>query len=106
MPDPLATLKTLVDLRARYFALARFPLWGGAQVVGLQTSPLSANGIGPMPPHIPDRQVQYPVTFANFDEVMRILGGYEIALALGSPSSIYEVSGQQVPGISVIFRLK
>jgi putative methyltransferase (TIGR04325 family) len=106
VPDPLATLKTLADLRPRYFALARFPLWGGAQVVGLQTSPLSANGIGPMPPNISDRQVRYPVTFTNFDDVMRTLAGYEIALAMGSPSSGYDVRGQNVQGISVVFRSK
>ena len=103
-PDPLATLKTLAALRSRYFALARFPLWVGADTVGLQISPLSANGIGPMPPGIPDRQVQYPVTFTNFDAVIRTLTGYQIVLALSSPSSIYTVRGQNVQGISAMFR--
>jgi putative methyltransferase (TIGR04325 family) len=106
VPDPLATLRTLAALRPRYLALIRFPVWGSAQIVGLQISPLSANGIGPMPPNIADRQVTYPVTFANFDDVMRILTDYEIASAMSSPSSTYEIRGQSVQGISVIFRSK
>ena len=105
-PDPLATLKMLAALCPRYFALARFPVWGRDQLVGLQISPLSANGIGPMPPTIADRDVKYPVTFTNFDDVMRTRAGYEIALAHPSPSSAYDVRGQQAQGISLIFRLK
>jgi putative methyltransferase (TIGR04325 family) len=106
VPEPLATLRTLAALRPRYFALARFPIWGVAPIVGLQTSPLSANGLGPMPPHVADRQVTYPVTFTNFDDVMQALADYEIAMTLGSPSTIYEIRDQQVQGINVIFRLR
>ncbi|HZC56501.1 MAG TPA: methyltransferase, TIGR04325 family [Xanthobacteraceae bacterium] len=106
VPNPLETLKSLAALRAPHFLLARLPVWGTAQIVGVQTSPLSANGIGPMPPHIADRPITYPVTFVNFDEVMRILADYEIAMSMPSPSSIYEIRGQRVPGISVIFRAK
>jgi putative methyltransferase (TIGR04325 family) len=106
VPDPLATLKSLAALRAPHFLLARLPVWGMPQIIGVQTSPLSANGIGPMPPHITDRPITYPVTFVNFDDVMRILADYEIAMSMPSPSSIYEIRGQRVPGISLIFRAK
>ncbi len=106
VPEPRDALKTLAALRPRYLMLARLPVWGLAQTVGLQVSPLSANGIGPMPPHIADRQVAYPITFINFDEIMNILADYEIAMAISSPSSTYTIRGQQVPGISVIFRAK
>jgi len=106
VPDPLTTLKTLAMLQARYFMLARFPVWSRSQLVGVQTSPLAANGIGPMPPEIADRQVRYPVTFTNFDDVMRVMDSYEIAVALQSPSSNYNVRGQPVQGISLFFRLK
>jgi putative methyltransferase (TIGR04325 family) len=105
-PDPLGTLRALATLQARYFMLARFPVWSRSQLVGVQTSPLAANGIGPMPPEIADRQVRYPVTFTNFDDVMRIMNSYEIAVVLQSPSSNYTVHGQHVQGISMIFRLK
>jgi len=106
VPEPLSTLKALAALRAPYFMLARFPVWSRNQLVGVQTSPLAANGIGPMPPTIADREIRYPVTFTNFDDVMRILQGYEIAVAMQSPSSNYNVRGQQVQGISLFFRLK
>jgi putative methyltransferase (TIGR04325 family) len=106
VPNPLETLKSLAALRAPYFTLARLPVWGVSQTVGLQRSPLSANGIGPMPPHVADRQITYPVTFVNFDDIMRILSEYEIAMSMASPSSTYEFRGQRVPGISLIFRAK
>jgi putative methyltransferase (TIGR04325 family) len=106
VPDPLATLEMLAALRPRYLALIRFPVWGSTQIVGLQISPLSANGIGPMPPNIADRQVTYPVTFTNLNDVMRILADYEIASAISSPSSTYEIHGQRLQGISMIFRSK
>ena len=106
VPDPLTTLKALATLQARYFMLARFPVWSRNQLVGVQTSPLAANGIGPMPPTIPDRQVRYPITFPNLDDVMRIMSSYEIVTVLQSPSSNYTVLGQHVQGISLIFRSK
>jgi putative methyltransferase (TIGR04325 family) len=104
--DPLATLRTLAMLQAPYFMLARFPVWSRGQLVGVQISPLAANGIGPMPPGIPDRKVSYPITLTNFDDAMRIMEGYEIAMATPSPSSTYNVRGQQVQGINLIFRSK
>lgn len=106
VPDPLAALRTLAALRGRYFALLRFPAWGKPQLVGLQTSRLADNGIGPMPPEIPDRLVAYPVTFTNFDDVMQILSGYEVAMAMQSPTTEYRIRGQLVQGLSAIFRAK
>jgi putative methyltransferase (TIGR04325 family) len=106
VPNPLATLKTLADLRPRFFALLRFPVWDSPLVVGLQRSRLSENGIGPMPPHISDRQIAYPVTFPNFDEATQVLSDYEIAILMASPSSNYELKGRSVPGASLIFRAK
>ena len=59
-----------------------------------------------MPPNVADRQIVYPVTFTNFDDVMFALGGYEIAMSMVSPSSTYVIRGQPVQGLSVIFRAK
>jgi putative methyltransferase (TIGR04325 family) len=106
VPNPLDTLKSLAALRARFFALVRLPMWDLPQAVGLQRSRLSQNGIGPMPPHTADRQIAYPVTFVNFDDVMRTLSDYELAMSMASPSSNYEFSGRRVPGVSLIFRAK
>jgi putative methyltransferase (TIGR04325 family) len=106
VPEPLATVKALAALHPRYFALLRFPWWRGPPTVGVQPSALAGNGIGPMPPNIADRQVMYPITFSNFDEVLAALNNFDVAMATGSPSSNYELRGQQIPGISVIFRAK
>jgi putative methyltransferase (TIGR04325 family) len=104
--EPMNTLKALAGLQARYFILARFPVWSGHQTIGVQTSALAGNGIGPMPPSIADRAVKYPITFTNFDEVMRVLRDYEIVMAMQSPSSSYNLRGQHVPGLSLVFRSK
>jgi len=106
LPDPLATLAELAALRAPHFLLARFPLWHGPMLFSVQTSPLSANGIGPMPPGIVDREIRYPVTFVPLPEVMRILEGhgYAMAAAMPSPSSDYFVGSQNVPGVTLMFR--
>jgi putative methyltransferase (TIGR04325 family) len=104
--NPLAALKALVGLQPRYFMLARFPVWGGRQTVALQSSPLSGNGIGPMPSTIPDREVKYPVTFTNFDDVMRAFNDYEIVLSLDQPVSYYEIRRHRVSCISLFFRKK
>ena len=95
VPDPIASLGDLLALQAPYFMLARFPVWCGETKVGVQTSLLSGNGIGPMPPHIRDRVVQYPNTFIYFDTVMGLIdqSGYEVLLTTPSPTADYVVAG-------------
>lgn len=106
VPDPLATLSELAALQAPHFLLARFPLWHRPMVVGVQTSPLSANGIGPMPPGIADRPIRYPVTFVPIADILRTLAaqGYAVTSVMASPSSNYAVAGAGVPGVSLMFR--
>ncbi len=106
VPDPLECLQALIATRPRYFALLRLPAWGRPPLVTLQKSALSGNGIGPMPPNMPDRMITYPVTFTNFDDVMRLFVDYEIAMSTVSPSARYEIRGQHIEGLNVIFRLK
>ena len=105
IPDPVAALETIARLRPQYFALARFPVWGLAKLVAVQPSPLSANGIGPMPPTIADRQVKYPITFINLDDVMRVFSAYDIVLVYPSKET-YMVRDQHVPEIALLFRSK
>jgi putative methyltransferase (TIGR04325 family) len=105
VPDPLETLKALAAIRPRYLMLARFPLWREAAIVGVQTCLLSHNGIGPMPESVKDREIKYPVTFININDVLRTLDSYSIALTLESPTH-YIVCGKAVPGVSIMFRAK
>jgi putative methyltransferase (TIGR04325 family) len=103
-PDPMATTM-LADIRAKYFALLRFPVWNGAQTTVIQESALSGNGIGPMPPSIADRKIRVPLTFINFDDAMGTLADYEIVLSLESPSTGAYFENRPVPGVSLLLRL-
>jgi hypothetical protein len=105
-PDPLTALKTLAALNARNFALLRFPMWRGPQTVVIQDSLLSHIGIGPMPPNIVDRHVRLPITYTDINDVMRMLGGYEVQLVLDSPSTGAHYDNRLVPGASILLRAK
>ena len=59
-----------------------------------------------MPPGMLDREIKYPVTFTNYDEVLRTLAQYKPVLAMPSPSAIYEIGGQRTQGVTAIFRAK
>lgn len=106
VPDPPAILSQLAALRSRYVLLARLPHWREPTVVGVQVSKLSENGIGPMPPGVQDREIRYPVTFMNLDDILRIFGDYNVHLAMYSPSSTYVVRNNTVAGVSIILRAK
>lgn len=95
VPDPIASLEELLALRAPYLMLARFPVWSGETKVGTQTSHLSGNGIGPMPAHVRDRVVRYPITFVDLDTVLGLIeqSGYEVLLTTPSPTADYVVAG-------------
>jgi putative methyltransferase (TIGR04325 family) len=102
-PDPLQFLDTLLAVDAPVFFLGRLPLWRGEQRVTIQESQLSSNGLGPLPPDIPDAPVRYPETFVNFDELLRrITARYELRMALDSSSATAIVDGQTIPGITLI----
>jgi putative methyltransferase (TIGR04325 family) len=104
--DPLGTLKRLASLRARHIMLARLPIWRERTLVGLQRSMLSQNGLGPMTPHVLDREVCYPVTFVHIDEIVHMLesSGYKLILSLASPSGAYTVQDKSVAGMTLIWR--
>ena len=106
VPDPPAVLKAFVALRPQYILLARLPLWREPAVVGVQVSQLSGNEIGPMPPNVQDREIKYPVTFMNIDEILQILDGYDMVLTMDASSAFYVVGDKSVPGVSIILRAK
>jgi putative methyltransferase (TIGR04325 family) len=105
VPEPTASLDALIGLGAPYFMLARFPIWTEQPIVGVQTTTLESNGIGPMPPDVSNRTVKYPITFLNIDDVMaKFEKAYRLVLALPSPSSEYKVRGERIAGTTLIFR--
>jgi len=105
VPRPEDVLQQLAALGAPLVLLARFPLWQGRRLVAVQVSQLSDNGLGPMPPGVPNRTVRYPITFLNIHDVVQALApNYEIALALSSPSGSYVVKHEPVAGVSYVLK--
>ena len=65
-PDPIKFIKALADLRARHIFITRTPFGdSGDSLVSVQTSRLSENGPGPLPPGFDDKRVTYPITLIS-----------------------------------------
>ena len=106
VPEPLATIKELAALRAKYFAMARFPIWSGAKIVGLQGTQLLGQGIGPPPSSIVNREIKIPITFENFHDVTKVISDYDIAWILRSESGDYSVGDRPASGMTFVLRLR
>jgi putative methyltransferase (TIGR04325 family) len=103
VPDPLSTLEALVALNAPVFLLARLPVWKGQPFIMIQESPLSLNGLGPLPPGTADVMVRYPATLVDFDDIMaRIVPRYRPTIAVDASSAALNVNGKRVPGITLV----
>ncbi len=59
-----------------------------------------------MPPNVQDREIKYPVTFVNIDDILQIVGDYDVLLIMDSPTANYVVGDKSVPGVSIILRAK
>jgi putative methyltransferase (TIGR04325 family) len=73
-PDPLAALKQLVDVGAKYLFITRTTFNNeDKSVFSVQTSKLSSNGPGPLPEGFTDRTLKYPITYASRLSAEKIL---------------------------------
>lgn len=73
-PNPLAMLRALTAVKAPYLYLTRMPLTQTTEKVIRQSSWLSANGPGQLPPGIADRELSYPNTLmcqADFEALLK-----------------------------------
>lgn len=79
-PDPYHQLQELVQCDARNIFLTRTALTTGhADLIAVQRSMFSANGLGDMPHGIRDKVARYPLYIAQKEKFERILSGrYEI----------------------------
>jgi putative methyltransferase (TIGR04325 family) len=74
VPDPYATLGDLTQCGATALFLTRLPLTrSSAELITIQTSPLSAHGPGALPAGMPDGTVTVPITFASKEKVEAII---------------------------------
>ena len=54
----------------------------GARVIVVQTSQLSDNGIGPLPPGFANRLVSYPATYVSETDFLANLPNYAVKLRI------------------------
>lgn len=73
-PDPIAYLKELLAVSAKYIYITRTPFFPGKQtLVSVQSSLLSHNGPGPLPPGYCDQEILYPITFVPLEKVEALI---------------------------------
>jgi hypothetical protein len=80
LAEPYAWLKWFVGLGAEHLALVRVALHdGSADIVTIQSSRLSHNGPGPLPPGFSEAVVKYPVTSCRRPAVEELLAAEYLA---------------------------
>ena len=73
-PDPVEALQSIIDISAKYIFITRTPFNSGSEkLVSIQSSRLSANGPGPLPNDIEDKEILYPITFIPVEDVIKQL---------------------------------
>ena len=69
-PDPLAYLKNLLNVSAKYIYITRTPFFTGSnKLISIQSSMLSHNGPGKLPFGFEDREIFYPISFVPLNQV-------------------------------------
>ncbi len=73
-PEPLVFLARLLAVRPDHLFITRTPMNDGVdQVISVQSSRLSDNGPGVLPPGFNDYEIKYPVTFASRQKIIQML---------------------------------
>jgi len=73
-PDPIAYLKELLAVSAKYIYITRTPFFPGHQtLVSVQSSMLSQNGPGPLPQGYIDQEILYPISFVPIEQVEALI---------------------------------
>jgi putative methyltransferase (TIGR04325 family) len=73
-PDPLAYLKKLLSVSAKYVYITRTPFYSGTEkIISIQSSMLSHNGPGTLPIGYEDREILYPISFIPLDQVEKAI---------------------------------
>jgi putative methyltransferase (TIGR04325 family) len=102
VPEPYATLGALTQCGATTLFLTRLGLTSHpADLITIQTAPLSAHGPGPLPAGMPDATVTWPIIFARKEKVEDIIKHqYAITLLFdeGKPADFAGMRGLGVYG--------
>lgn len=74
LPQPYEMLKAIIEIKAKYLFLIRFPLLlGDEERYAIQYSKYSANTAGPLPEGIKEGVAEYPINFLSKNKVEAII---------------------------------
>jgi putative methyltransferase (TIGR04325 family) len=107
-PDPYSVLQDMCDSRARMILFCRMNMTRGNQdIITIQKSMLSENGVGPAPANISDRWVQYPNTAIQKNKFLDILGrNYKIKIWFEDSTGLVPVNKEPLEGFGLLCELK
>ena len=72
--DPIAYLKELLAVSAKYIYITRTPFFSGSHnLISVQRSMLSHNGPGSLPLGYTDQEVFYPISFVPLEQVEKLI---------------------------------
>lgn len=91
LANPCEALESLAACQAKHIFLSRLGLTTGIkELITVQRSMLSYNGLGPLPEGIVDREVLYPLVLSRKDQVEEILSKkYELRMQLNDDKGAY-----------------
>jgi putative methyltransferase (TIGR04325 family) len=105
-PDPYLSTRTLLDVGAAYLLLTRLNLTEGQQdVVVVQKSMLSWNGIGAMPTGFNDREVRYPNFSMRKSEFEALVHQrYSPLIRFDDQTGVHPVAGHPIVGFGMLYK--
>jgi putative methyltransferase (TIGR04325 family) len=104
--DPRKVLHQLINLNTKYIFFTRLSLTKGAQdVISVQKTMLSENGIGSLPEPFKDKPVEYPHTNMPENEFEGILNkSYKVLYQFNETSGIHSVNDELIVGYGVLLK--
>lgn len=89
LEDPDEAARDLASVGAPFMLWQRTAFAHKDRVVVVQTSRLSDNGMGPLPPEFKDRTVAYPATYVTEHELLAACEGYRVVLRVPSSEPLH-----------------
>jgi len=106
--DPLDYLQKLIAIQAPYFYITRTPfLQNDNKIITVQSSKLSSNGPGPLPPQYKDTLVEYPIVYVSQFEVERLLKEkYHIKFRIDEGPGSFSFRNEKISMVGFFCELK
>jgi putative methyltransferase (TIGR04325 family) len=106
-PDPIKSLSSIVERKARYLIITRTPFTQLAKIIGTQNSLLSENGPGESLKQTIDKVVTYQITVENIDLVEKIIKQhYNIKLKVVEETNVLKINKTNIDYYGYFCELK